>query len=142
MRRKGSLTNSNGSAFKRVKAILIIESIADDLGLNDVTSLGHGWHPRLPEITISRQELIQWAGLTIAQYQAGYHLVRSLRRAVDILERSVHGLSAGEASDLAAFRFMLSRETIESRGLPGEEEEEAMGMTMARLKDLASFHSV
>lgn len=134
--------DSHGSAFKRVKAILVLEPIADELGLNNFTFMGLGMHPLCPDITITREDLAEWAGLSISQYQYGIKLVRIVRGAVERMETSWHELSGGERGDLAVFRFFLARETAQISGLPVDEEQEVMGMTMAKLMNLASFQSV
>lgn len=131
-----------GSAYKHVKTVLIIEAIAEELRLNDVTSLGHGWHHFVPEINISRVDLVQWAGLSINQYRTGHQVVRGVRRAVEIMESSHFQLSEEEEHDIATFRFVLAnvpdQDTI---GLLNGERE-ALRITIASLNDLASLHSV
>lgn len=130
-----------GTAFKRVKSILVVEAIAEVLGLNDITSLGIGFHPRCPSINISRVDLVEWAGLTYNQYSTGYRVVREVRQAVAAMETAVFPLSTRAKRDLAIFRFLLTHGQLELPSEFSKEETEAIMLTTARLQNLASFHN-
>lgn len=132
---------SLGTAFKRVRTILVVEKISEVIGLNHVASLGVGFHPACPSITISRVAVLQWAGLTDSQYRTGCEAVREVRRAVEVMERAVFRLSDLAERDHAVFRVFLADEPFALTPNSTEAEREAAGMKLVHLRNLASFHS-
>ncbi len=134
---------SNGTAYKLVKTTLTIEKIRSVIHLDKVDALGLGRDDRFPDVWIHRQDLAEWSGIPESRYTRGIRLIYDVRQAREILITKDLGkrLSKEEKQDLDVFEAILSYELF-SRDSKYKEEKDAGSWTVAKLKNISSFHAV
>ncbi len=136
-RRRGCFTDLSqrcsryGLAYKRVKVALHVEEINNIIGMNVPWSLGVGYHPTTPGVTIHCDSLATWTGQTPSQCQGGLQLLRKLRDAHNNLAKAEGAMAKEQVLNFEAFEALLKAEPFSyplSRA-----EEAAVSLSIASL---------